>query len=289
MTIRNIPYGYKIDNGVCIIVESEKKIICEIVRDYLNGKALKTIAEELTYRRVEYNKGVTDWNKARIKHILDDRRYVGDSKYPQIIDKETYERLQSLKESKNTQKGVDRKKGIFQLQLPVYCPICGGVMHRRAENQYTHKERWVCTNSDCKKMIVKTDKDLLADLTSVTNYLIENPQIMRTELSTEDTDNGLEYQNEEVERLMSSCGIEEERVKNAIYGYAEKYYVCLEGDDSTTDMLIDLYGNATPSEELLASLLNRSLDGIRLYENGRIGILLINRQEITSGGTYATR
>lgn len=53
--------------------------------------------------------------------MIDDTRYLGKDAYPAVIDSETYEQMQRLKESRNTQKQTDRSADIYQLKVPVLC------------------------------------------------------------------------------------------------------------------------------------------------------------------------
>lgn len=97
---------------------AEQEIVTEIYKSYLSGKSLLNLAAELNARSVEYMPGVIGWNKARIRRILEDARYLGNKTYPAIIPKETYDAVQKIKDMRNMQKGVDRKADIFQITVP---------------------------------------------------------------------------------------------------------------------------------------------------------------------------
>ncbi len=81
MNHRNIPLGYALSGGIIIINEAEADTVREIAEQYLSGKSLKAIAEMLTAKRIEYMSGKTDWNRSRIKRIVEDKRYIGDGGY----------------------------------------------------------------------------------------------------------------------------------------------------------------------------------------------------------------
>lgn len=74
MKARSIPFGYKMENGKVIPHPDESQTVGEILSAYLDGRSLLRIAEHLNERRVEYLPGVTGWNKARLKRILEDVR-----------------------------------------------------------------------------------------------------------------------------------------------------------------------------------------------------------------------
>ena len=64
---------------------------------YLDGSSMLTIAEQLNREKIEYRDGVTGWNKGRLKHLIDNTKYLGTEVYPPIIDQATYEKTQKTK------------------------------------------------------------------------------------------------------------------------------------------------------------------------------------------------
>ncbi len=46
--------------------------------------------------------GKTDWNRSRIKRIVEDKRYIGDGGYLPILTEQEYAAMQSIKAEKNT-------------------------------------------------------------------------------------------------------------------------------------------------------------------------------------------
>ena len=66
---RTIPYGYVFENGKTVIHADESGIVSEIFRNYVAGKPLSGIANELNARRVEYRPGVIGWD-TRVKELL---------------------------------------------------------------------------------------------------------------------------------------------------------------------------------------------------------------------------
>lgn len=97
MKNRNILYGYGYFDGKIDIHPQESEIVKEVYEAYLNGKSLLIIMNMLNEKQIEYMPGVVNWNKARVMRILDDKRYLGDEKYPALIDQETYDAAQAVK------------------------------------------------------------------------------------------------------------------------------------------------------------------------------------------------
>lgn len=174
MKIRNIPFGYSYLDGKKVIETNESNIVKEIFNKYLIGESLNDIAESLNNRQIEYMTGVIAWNKGRLRHLLEDKRYIGENGYPYIIDEGTFKKANQLKYIKNTQKNTDRKSNIFNLNVPIICTDCGNLMHRFCTSRLKFRERWVCTNAKCKTLVIKSDTELLSDITDVINRLINN-------------------------------------------------------------------------------------------------------------------
>ena len=93
MKNRTLPYGYCCKDGVIVIEPQESKVLKRIFADYLGGSSMLTIAEQLNREKIEYRDGVTDWNKGRLKHLIDNTKYLGTEVYPPIIDQATYEKM----------------------------------------------------------------------------------------------------------------------------------------------------------------------------------------------------
>ena len=54
---RMISFGYGYKDGKLIVVESEAEIVKSIFTDYINGKILKEIADELTIKGIDFFNG----------------------------------------------------------------------------------------------------------------------------------------------------------------------------------------------------------------------------------------
>lgn len=79
--MRNTPYGYKIENGRAVIDRSEADKLRRLYANYLSGMSLTGAAAEAGIEVCHCS----------AKRLLENRRYLGDSFYPALIDRETYE------------------------------------------------------------------------------------------------------------------------------------------------------------------------------------------------------
>ena len=86
--LRQIPIGYRIENGKAVIDENEAELIRSVFRYYLEGMSLNGISEKT---------GIGN-SHGGISAILTKRCYLGDRFYPAIVDAETFSRATEEKE-----------------------------------------------------------------------------------------------------------------------------------------------------------------------------------------------
>lgn len=130
-------FGYDKKDKKPIINESESKIVKDIFKSFLH-KNVTSMKPFVLKMNEKHNSNFSDVNFSR---ILKYEGYVGmitqkyeefsiQTKIPQIIDKETFERVQLKLESwKKKRKGRDKYD--YLLKGMVYCGSCGGKMYKR--------------------------------------------------------------------------------------------------------------------------------------------------------------
>lgn len=285
MKNRNVPYGYMYIEGELVLHPQESVMVTEIFQEYLIGKSLLKIAEELNEKKIEYRTGVTKWNKARLKRILEDERYLGKDAYPNIIQEETYKRAQVLKDAKNTQKNIDRKAEIFQLNVPVRCPNCHNKMCRKFDHRFKNKVKWRCQSQTCETLILKEDTELVQDITELLNEVMVNPDKLQVPIETEREPSGeLRILDNEIARIYDSINIDKEELQKKLLKYASLRYIELNDEVCKTQRLKDRFKEASPTETFPAELFDKTVKELNLYIDGSVGIVLMNDQEITKEG-----
>ena len=75
------PYGYRIENGKAVIDETAASTIRELFKNYLSGMGLSDAAK----------KAGLDTYHGTAKRMMLNKHYLGDSFYPAIIDKATFD------------------------------------------------------------------------------------------------------------------------------------------------------------------------------------------------------
>ena len=281
MKVRSIPYGYQYVNGNIVLHPQESVIVKEICQSYLAGESLLNIAQSLNERFIEYMVGVVGWNKARIRRIIEDERYCGEGAYPVIIDKNLQIKMWKIKSGKNNQKEVDRKSDIFQLGVPVLCPICNQKMHRRCNNSQRAKDRWACTSLDCKEMIIKADGEMIEGLTELLNMVIANPDIINIPSIKEYTPS-IEVQrlHNEITRLLNGLKINKEEVQEKMREYISLKYKEMDSSVSTAQRLKDIFLESSPLEKFSIDLFTQTVISVILYKDKSVGIIFTNNQII---------
>ena len=78
------PFGYRIENGTAVIDESAATKLRQLYKNYLSGMSLSKAAAEA---------GIPTYH-GTAKRLMETAHYLGDSFYPAIIDKDTYQKAQ---------------------------------------------------------------------------------------------------------------------------------------------------------------------------------------------------
>ena len=286
MRMRTIPYGYAVQNGKNIPHTAESKIVRRIFKDYLGGKSLLKIAQALTAENIEFLPGRHDWNKNRIKRIIEDIRYIGTDTYPSIVSEDMIHKVKALKNERSTVKDSNNHQGNksenpFRLPCSVEC-FCGIIMKRRHDiRRKTSQELWNCQNPDCKRVVNINDDDLLAKLTELLNLLIDNPSLIYTELP-DDTEPPLEVKrlNNEVVRQLDGLEFDKSQLKADIFSLADEKYRQINPQNTISKMLRAEFEQQTSLSLFSHELFKRTVAKIRFTEYAEPSLILKNNQTI---------
>lgn len=82
--VTNLPYGYQLKDGEIIVNDEQAQVVRKVFSFYLEGRGLK---ESGKLAGLTIHHGGVD-------KLLKNIKYLGESVYPQIIDKETFEKVQ---------------------------------------------------------------------------------------------------------------------------------------------------------------------------------------------------
>lgn len=278
MKQRKTPFGYIIKNGIVTVDKTEADIVREIAKQYLGGSSLKTIAGGLTLRTIEYMPGKSDWNKSRIRRMIDDTRYIGNNGYPPILTEQEYSAMQAFKSQKNTQKNIDHSDNIFKLNAPVVCANCGGRMQRRIDNRRKTITRWRCT--ECKTSVNISDEDMLGGITELLNEVIADPESIQIPKSDYEESQEIKRLNAEISKAINTVSFDKEAIKQKMLTCVSEKYMSLGTEEVTAQSLKDIFKDTPPLTAYDSDLTDQAVSGIQLKENGTISLVLINGQRI---------
>lgn len=104
MANRMISYGYGMESGKLVVIDSEAEIVRRVFREYIEGKLLQEIADELTEEGVEFYLESRLWNKNKVFRIIENEKYIGAEGYPAIIGLEEYQKANQRKSARGNQK-----------------------------------------------------------------------------------------------------------------------------------------------------------------------------------------
>lgn len=277
---RRIPFGYRIVNGKTEISPNESKAVIGIFKAYRAGSSLLVIAESLNDQRIEYLPGITGWNKARVKRIIEDERYTGKDEYPVIIDRAEYEASIGIKKDRNTQNGTDRKKEIYKLGVKVFCASCGSEMKRQTDTRQRIEQRWICSGESCGIRVRKADSSLLADITELMNTLIAEPSRVQREANQSETPLELRRLENEIGRMLDAADFDRKALVQNMLERASLKYASIDSKPYISKRLrADLERSGLLSD-FSKELFDRTVKSILLDADGTVGIRLINDQII---------
>ena len=97
MNTRLIPYGYKMENGVLLVNEEEAEQIQRIFEMRVNDMGVYAIGKMLYEEQIPFFSDTRDKAIKKASAILYKPIYTGAKGYPAIVDKETFDKVQTMK------------------------------------------------------------------------------------------------------------------------------------------------------------------------------------------------
>lgn len=287
MKNRNLPYGYRYENGDIVTNPEEVKVLNEIFHYYLGGYSLLKIADILNGKKVEYAPDIIGWNKSRIMRLIEDERYVGTDTFPPIITLEKHKQMCQLKAQKNTQRATDKNSDIFKLKIPVFCETCGERMHRRQDNRLKVRQKWICTN--CSTIIGLPDEILLKEITELLNILIERPDLVAIEPVNRNPNERIISINKDIENLLDASNVNRELLRTKIMELVSVKYDGISSIPYIARQLKADLEKASPLLTFSADLCNRIVQSVYIRTDGTLSLKLINGQLIAKEQLYGNR
>mgnify|MGYP000540130110 FL=1 len=290
MANRYVSFGYEITDGKYAVIENEKKIVENIFGLYLNGKSFSEISDRMNEAGVPYNNDGRLWNKNMIKRVIENRRYIGEKGFPQIIADDTFNAAEKIRLSKFTAPGETRKALLDFYREHLVCGRCGMNLRRYTCGRYIGNKivsYRKCQNELCNESKSSVNEDILdLAVSKVLNDLIDDYKKIEGVNETEPK------QNIEIARLESELADDMEKmtvdIEKAVQKITElaeaRFNNAPECDYSAIDERIKKELSIHPKSETPDSkLLEDTVKRIAYLSNGTVEIELINGYKVSGG------
>ena len=274
MRNRNIPFGYRYQNGVLAVHPQESQTVRAVFAAYLSGEPLSKIAAHLTAKLVEYLPGYWKWNKARVKRLLDNAKYIGNGEYPPIIKEKDFQMAHQQKESANTnRRSVDEDVKLFKGLT--HCHHCGAHMARRMDSRMEHPVTWKCPA--CDYFLPLSDEEFKQRVFRLQKKLVDKPLLAEKEEETIPVAS-MEARRltNEIFRKLDSANFSEDGLVNLALQCAAKNYEAITSAQHITDRLTATLIHAGPLSAFDRTLFEKTVSEIHLTRKGEILLKLQN-------------
>ncbi|WP_164489206.1 recombinase family protein [Ruminococcus sp. Marseille-P6503] len=275
---RVIPFGYCMRNGEITAEPKEVYAVSTIFSEYLKGGSLLQIAKLMESEKIRYTADSEKWNKNMVKRIIENEKYLGNDKYPRIIDENIFKQANEKRVRKAAALNLicDDLKEIRRI---AYCAECGGKLFRKTNGK--GREYWNCSNQGCFKFEYRlTDQMIIGAVLTAMNSVIANPNLLDTkdEICTYKPTSSILRQQNEISRMTDSPQVDFEKVKSEIFRLAEmKYERCTYSDKpQKTAELVTLFINHNQLNTLDIGLFKSCINKILISRFCTIEVEFIN-------------
>ena len=90
MRNRTLLYGYQILNGDLTVDPEDATVVVRVFTLYTAGLSYQKISDTLNEEHIPYSQERPEWNKHKVKRLLENPRYIGRDDYPAIVDDEMF-------------------------------------------------------------------------------------------------------------------------------------------------------------------------------------------------------
>lgn len=282
---RNILYGYKFEKGSIVIDNTESEIVNYVFTEYVNGLSLLKISNLLIQKGIEYLPAQVKWNKNKIKRMIEDKRYLGDDKYPQIIECDLFHKANSTKGCRDTTKNTKRTSYIYKLNLPIICSECNGQMKRMHHPQLKVTEKWIC--EECGQSVSIFDTELISKITGTLNYLILNPSLIKSDSLSNKSVETIKTENE-INRILEIADVDKNILQKKIFELVALKYADLDSGNYISEQLKSEFENAEELTEISLPLLMKTTRKIQINASAEVSLVLKNNQIIRKENAHGT-
>jgi RNase P subunit RPR2 len=278
---RSIPFGYCYQNGTLAVHPQESRTVQAVFAAYLSGEPLSKIAAHLTAKLVEYLPGCCQWNKARVKRLLDNAKYTGEDDFPPIVKERDFQMAHQKKDSANTnRRPMDEDVKLFKGL--VYCHHCSSPMVRRMDSRFEKPVTWKCPA--CDYFLPLPDEEFKQRVFLLQKKLADKPLLAEKEEETIPVAS-MEARRltNEIFRKLDSGDFSEDELVNLALQCGLKNYEAITSARHITERLTATLLHAGPLSAFDRTLFERTVSEIHLTRKGEILLKLQNGVIIGEG------
>ena len=274
MRNRSIPFGYQYQNGVLAAHPQESQIVQAVFTAYLSGEPLSKIAAHLTAKLVEYLPGRWQWDKARVKRLLDNSKYTGVGDFPPIIKERDFQMAHQKKENASTNRQpADEDIKLFKGMT--HCHHCGGLMVRRMDSRFENSVSWKCPA--CDYFLSLPDEEFKRRVFLLQQRLVKKPLLAgKNEDDIPVTSVEARRLTNEIFRKLDSANFSEDELVNLALQCAAENYKAITSARHITERLTAALLHAGPLSAFDRELFQRTVSEIHLTRKGEILLKLQN-------------
>lgn len=288
MGSRWILYGYKMEDDVYSVVPKEAETVIKAFELYINGMSLKMVADSFTSERIPYSEEKSIWNKNMISRIIENRHYLGDDKYPPIVEESTYEEA-ALKRNHIGGKRKKDTREIKYLKSILYCSSCYERIRR--VSKYTNREKWVCDNR-CKVAVFMDDATLISKVVGIINRIIEDTSLLEIQMYRPTFELEIEAtkKTNEFRYMIDQSNMRFETAKMALIDCIEsRFEFCKFNPTVYTKPLQEYMKKQEKINYINVDLMKSVCERIYINSDGSITICFINGKEVNSAERIVNR
>lgn len=271
----SLPFGYSMQSGKIVTLNTERSIVEQIFSEYLSGASAGHIAEALNSAGIAY-KDVCNWNKNTVYRILDDIRYRGGNGFPEIICCEKWSAVAAHRQKKAT----PYMEPTFQtVRKKLACACCEGKLTRHLWKNKT--AWWECQLCE-RQTGVMPDADIYHLLQEKLIWLYQNPHLIRNDGNAAQVSLESVRLEREFTRLLTDPTAEASKLDALAKQITQLRYQVIDPQNQAykTEQILKALNRAGASQKDTADLLQRIVSRILLDKNGNVQVKLVNGQII---------
>lgn len=288
MANRMISYGYGMESGKLVVIDTEAEIVRRVFREYIEGKLLQEIADELTEEGVAFYLENCLWNKNKVFRIIESEKYIGADGYPAIIGLEEYRKANERKSARGNQK-IALDTEVEYLKKITVCAQCGKHFHRRTK--WKKREKWICPNG-CKNDKYISDAEVFGGILSAIDMAatqidaLQSGEDAQTYYPTQEI---MRYTNE-IGRMTNQTAPSFMAGKKVILECAAlKFQACREDKAASyTEFVRNKVEQEFGSGKVGIDFLTEAVSQVKIYKDGAIGVVFANGAEVIGKKEDAT-